>query len=221
MRGTQSVGIALLFWTAGAIYGITGTYLYIELGLTIPYYSKIGASVPRSGGTLNYLQHMFPWPAYRPQTFLLITCVFGMIYIVLGNMAGNCLVFGIRVLMAANFEPTNASVRGIAIAAATAACFIHTFSRRGGIWLGNVLAIIKVLILLLIVVTAFCALGGAFNTKTWGDENMSLHTSFANASQDSYGYTEAFLAVIFASTGFEEPNYVSSEQWCRDMSPNS
>jgi Amino acid permease len=211
MRGTQSVGVSLLFWAAGAIYAITGTYLYVELGLTIPYYKELRAGVPRSGGTLNYLQHAFPWPYYRPNTFLLVTSIFAMAFIILGNMAGNCLVFGIQVLRAADVPVTNAAARGIAVSVATAACFIHAFSRRGGILLGNFLAIIKVLILLMIFITALCALGGVFHSKTWGDENLSLHTSFDGASQDSYGYTSAFLAVIFASTGFEQPNYVSSK----------
>lgn len=211
MRGTQSVGTSLLFWVAGAIYGITGAYLYIEFGLTIPRHeiNGVDTAVPRSGGTLNYLQYAFRWPAYRPGTVLLVTCIFAITFVLLGNMAGNCLVFGIRVLMAANVPVTNGSVRGIAISVATAACFIHAFSRRGGIWLGNFIAVIKVLILLMIIITAICALAGAFHSTTYADENMAIQHSFANASQDSYGYAQAFLAVLFASAGFEQPNYVS------------
>src|ERR1700761_8603627 len=134
MRGTQSTGISLLFWVAGAVYGIAGTYLYIELGLAIPRHliNGVDTGVPRSGGTLNYLQYAFPWPAYRPKTVLLVTCIFAVTFVLLGNMAGNCLVFGIRILMAVNAPVTNGAVRAIAIGVATAACFIHAFSRRGG-----------------------------------------------------------------------------------------
>jgi amino acid transporter len=211
MRGTDSVGATLLFWAAGALYGITGAYVYIELALTLPRHKVNGldTGIPRSGGTLNYIQYAFNWPAYRPGTVRLVTCLFAITYVVIGNMAGNCLIFGIRVLMAANVPVTNGTVRGIAICVATAACFIHSFSRRGGIWLGNVFALLKILILVLIIITSICALAGAFHGTSSAEQNLSIHNSFANASQDSYGYTQAFLSVLFASAGFEQPNYVS------------
>jgi hypothetical protein len=132
-----------------------------------------------------------------------------MAYIILGNMAGNCLIFGIRVLQAANVSENDSATRGIAVGVATFACLIHAFSRRGGIWLGNFLALIKVLILSLVIVTGICAWAGAFKTKNYVDENMAVSNSFANPAEDSYGYTQAFLAVIFAWSGFDQPNYVS------------
>jgi hypothetical protein len=157
----------------------------------------------------SQLQYVFPWPAYRPRTVLLITCVFGISYIILGNMAGNCLIFGIRALQAANVPVTDNAVRGLAIGAATAACLLHSFSRRGGIWLGNVFALIKVLILLFIIITGISAWAGVFHTKTYASDNMALENAFAHSSNDSFGYTEAFLAVIFSWSGFDQANYVS------------
>ena len=156
------------------------------------------------------LQYVFIWPAYRPRTVLLVTCVFAMAYIILGNMAGNCLVFGIRTLQAADAPVTSSAVRGLAVAAATLACLIHAFSRRGGIWLGNLFALIKVLMLTFVIVIAICAWAGVFHTKNYAYENLAANNSFREASQDSYGYTSAFLSVIFAWTGFDQPNYVSS-----------
>jgi len=124
-------------------------------------------------------------------------------------MAGNCLIFGIRTLQAANIPVTNNAVRGLAIGAATIACLIHSFSRRGGIWLGNIFALIKVLMLSLIIITGICVWAGAFHTQKYASDNMALNNSFADSSNDSYGYTQAFLAVIFAWDGFDQPNYVS------------
>jgi hypothetical protein len=212
MRGTHSVGISLLFWVAGAIYAIAGTYVYVELGLTLPRHKIEGVDtgVPRSGGTVNYLQYAFSWPAYRPGTVHLVTCVFALTYVIIGNMASNCLIFGVRVLMAANVPVTSGSARGIAICMATVACFIHAFSRRGAILLGNMFAIVKVLTLVLIIVTAICALAGVFGANA-AKQNLSVQNSFASASQDSYGYAQAFLAVLFACAGFEQPNYVSPQ----------
>ena len=124
-------------------------------------------------------------------------------------MAGNCLIFGIRTLEAANVEVTNSAVRGLAVAAATFACLIHALSRRGGIWLGNIFAVIKVMMLLLIIITGICAWAGAFDTRSYAVDNMAVDNAFKNSASEAYGYTKAFLAVIFAWSGFDQPNYVS------------
>jgi amino acid transporter len=155
------------------------------------------------------LQYVFTWPAYRQRTVLLVTCVFAAGYIIIGNMAGNCLIFGVRTLEAANVPITNSAVRGLAVAAATLACIIHSFSRRGGIYLSNVFALVKVMMLLLIIITGICAWAGAFHTSTYASQNMAVNKAFVDPSSDSYGYTKAFLAVIFAWSGFDQPNYVS------------
>jgi hypothetical protein len=57
MLGTQSVGVTLLFWAAGAVYTIAGTHLNIEFGLSTPRHKFEGREqgIPRSGGTLNYV----------------------------------------------------------------------------------------------------------------------------------------------------------------------
>lgn len=136
--------------------------------------------------------------------------MFAAAYIILGNMAGNCLIFGIRTLEAANAEVTNSAVRGLAVGAATLACLIHAISRRGGIWLGNVFALIKVMMLLLIIITGICAWAGAFDTTTYAVDNMAVNKAFEEPADDSYGYTKAFLAVLFAWSGFDQPNYVCS-----------
>jgi amino acid transporter len=210
MRGTHSIGASLLLWAAGVIYGICGCHVFIELGLTIPQVNVNGADVgiPRSGGIIHYLQYSYGWPSYRPGTVRLIGCVYSLIYIIIGNVAPNCLVFGQRVLMSADVPVTNGAVRGIAISVATATCLIHAISRRGGIWLSNVFAVVKILILLLICITAICASAGAFHTTTPAVQNMAVENSFAGASNNSYGYTQAFLAVIFACSAVEQPTYV-------------
>lgn len=126
-------------------------------------------------------------------------------------MAGNCLVFGIRIIQAAGHEPSkyDGAVRGIAFGVATFACLIHTFSRRGGIWLGNLFALIKVLLLTLMVIVGICAWGGAFKTKNYVSENMAVQNAFAKPATEPFGYVTAFLSIIFAWTGFDQPTYVS------------
>lgn len=215
MRGTDSTGASLLLWFAGIVYCLSGTHVYIEYGLNVPRYTIDGVeqSVPRSGGDLNYLQYVYRKPAYRKGTVLLSTCLFGVGFIALGNMAGNSINFAQRVLEAANVEnASNGAVRGIAIGVAVVTCFIHAFSRRGGIWLNNVFAIIKIMILLLIIITAIIVgAGGLPKTDNVITDNTKTIESFKGASGDANGYAQAFLAIIFSMSGFEQPNYVLGE----------
>ncbi len=145
----------------------------------------------------SQLQYVYRRPRYRKNTILFVTCLFGIAFISLGNMAGNSISFALRVLQAAGVQnPENGAVRGIAIGVATFACFIHTFSRRGGIWLNNILAAIKLCMLLLIIVTAIIVgAGGLPNTKNQIVANTTPSSAFGDASQDSNGYALAFLSI--------------------------
>jgi amino acid transporter len=221
MAGTRSPGAALMLWFVGIVYVAVGAHVYIEYGLSVPRYWIHGVeqSVPRSGGDLNYLSYVYRRPAYRRGTVLFVPTVFSICFIILGNVAGNSLQFASRVLLAAGHEsPSNGAVRGIAVASAVFACFIHAFSRRGGLVLNNALAMVKVAILVLIVATAIAAAAGAFGGGVGSvvSQNLSAATSFSadgldGGGGDSYGYVRAFLAIVFTFSGFEQPNYVLGE----------
>jgi amino acid transporter len=213
MQGTHSTGASLLLWLLGSIYCLSGTHVYMEYGLNIPRYTIHGVeqSVPRSGGDLKYLQHVYRQPS--KDSVLLSTCLFSIAFISLGNMAGNCISFSIRVLRAADIEdPSPGAVRGIALAIAAITCTIHALSRRGGIWLNNLLAMIKMAILLFIVVVAIVvSAGGLPKAKNVFTQNTKPSESFRNASEDANGYAYAFLAIIFSFSGYEQVNYVMGE----------
>lgn len=51
--------------------------------------------------------------------------MYGIVFIILGNLSGNAVSFGTYVMEAAGAEPTRGAVRGIAIAALTLAIGIH------------------------------------------------------------------------------------------------
>lgn len=215
MKGTGSTGASLLLWFAGVIYCLSGTHVYIEYGLNVPRYTINGVeqSVPRSGGDLNYLQYVYPRPAYRKNTVTLSMCIFGVGFIAFGNMAGNAINFGVRLLRAAGVdEPDNGVVRAIAIVVATLTCFIHAFSRRFGIWLSNAFAILKAGILLLMVVTAIVvAARGLPKTENVISQNTDTKTAFQTERNDANGYAHGFLAIIFSYWGFDQPNYIMGE----------
>lgn len=134
-------------------------------------------------------------------------CLFGISFICVGNMAGNSIICALRLLQAANpgvpaEDFSNGTVRGIAIAIAVLACFIHTVSRRGGILLNNIFALIKVGILLLIIATACAVSRGGLHKAVDGTPvpdvfaaNTGPGVAFANKSLDGNGYASAFLSI--------------------------
>ncbi|KAK3331585.1 high-affinity methionine permease [Cercophora scortea] len=211
-----------------------GTHVYIEYGLNVPRYVIEGLeqAVQRNGGDLHYLQFVYDWPHYKKDTVLLMGTLFGISFIFVRNMASTCINFGVRVLQAARpgDEPKNGEVRAIAIAAAAFACMIHVVSRRYGIWLNNLLAVVKVGILLVIIFTTLAVVGGGVHDKNGNRvpnvwmQNMDPKVAFkAPASPDGdvnnadlaqgtvTGYAASFLSIIYAYSGFEQANYVLGE----------
>ncbi|KNB12135.1 hypothetical protein FOXG_11788 [Fusarium oxysporum f. sp. lycopersici 4287] len=170
MLGVRSPGIAILFWLCGCVYALAGAHVYIEYGLNIPRYVIDGVeqSVPRSGGNLHYLQYVFPWPRYKKGIVMLSGVLYGISFICIGNMAGNCINCALRLVEAANPEIdagdlSEGTIRGIAIVIAIFPCWIHAFSRRGGILLNNLLALIKVLMLIFMIIATWAVAVFAFS----------------------------------------------------------
>jgi L-asparagine transporter-like permease len=124
-------------------------------------------------------------------------------------MAGNGIAFAEYFLAAIGAETSNNAVRGVAVGIATLACLLHGIWRKGGIYLNNFFGIIKILILVMIFVVGVCAAAGVFTAKAIAKDNLNVHHSFSNSAAGSYGYSEAFLGIIFAFGGFNQANYVS------------
>ena len=62
-QNTKSLGLSVIYWMCGSIFALAGTYIYVELGLTIPRFPwKNGVEIctPRNGGELNYVR-TFPF----------------------------------------------------------------------------------------------------------------------------------------------------------------
>ncbi|KAI9166408.1 High-affinity methionine permease [Paramyrothecium foliicola] len=215
LEGTDSIGASMLLWLAGIIYCLCGTFVYIEYGLNAPRYfiNGVEQSVPRSGGDLNYLQFVFRRPAYRKNTVLMSICIFGICFITFGNMAGNAIKFSTGLLRAVGIKnPGNGPVRGMSIAVSLLTCFIHAFSRRGGIYLNNMFAMIKIAMLILIIVIAIMVAANAMpETHNVFMENVDSKKAFKLKNADANGYARAFLAVIFSFWGYEQPTNVLGE----------
>lgn len=76
-------------------------------------------------------------------------------------------------MQAANIAEDNAAVRGLAVVSLTFACIIHAFWRKGGIVLNNLLAFVKVSMLLAIIIIGFASSAGA----SFGNVSPGLNSS--------------------------------------------
>ena len=143
--------------------------------------------------------------------------MYGIVFIILGNLSGNAIAFGIYVMSAAGYdEPSRGPVIGLAIGALTIACLVHTASRRGGIILNNSFAVVKVLILLLIIIFGFMraagyTFGGHANPATHPTHNFDLNKSFKGDGQNAPSFADSLLFIVYTFSGFEQPFYVLSE----------
>jgi L-asparagine transporter-like permease len=154
---------------------------------------------------------MYPWPHYSENTFLLMTSVYSITYIILGNVAANSLIFGVRVLQAAGISTDDQKrweVTLIAVAAVTVSCGIHATSRTIGIFLSNLFAVIKVLLLFMMIVVGCVAWAQGFKTEVYATENLTANRAFATVSTNANSNAQAFVAVLYAWGGIDQPNSV-------------
>jgi amino acid transporter len=146
----------------------------------------------------------------RPE--FLMTCIFGILFITFGNLAGNAIQFGVFMMTAINpgcpetdscFK--KAHVIGWAVSILTICALINIFTRKFAIGLNNILAILKIL---LIVVMAFL---GIIYGSVHGDNCRQI--SWQNYG-DSGRFGDIVLALFYAMypyTGYEQPFYVLAE----------
>src|SRR5437868_4128230 len=86
-----------------------------------------------------------------------MTCTFGMAFLVLGNLAGNALQFGIYVQTAIDPQCQDSCVQrwpviGQAIYVLTVSALVNVSTRRFSIWLNNIFGVLKVALLIVIAV---------------------------------------------------------------------
>ena len=143
--------------------------------------------------------------------------MFGIVFIILGNLSANAIAFGIYVMSAAGYDdPSRGSVIGLAIGALSCACLVHVASRRGGIVLNNIFAVLKVAILLIIIILGFIrsrgyTFGGHANADDFPTHNFDLNKAFKGDVQNAPSFADALLLSVFTYSGFKQPFYVSVE----------
>ena len=153
------------------------------------------------------LEYVFP--------HMLTTCMYGIVFIILGNLSGNAIAFGIYVMSAAGYDdPPRGPVIGLAIGVLSCASLVHVASRRGGIILNNTFAVLKVGILLVIIVLGFTrsrgyTFGGRANPNDFPTHNFDLDKSFQGDGHNAPSFANALLFCVFTYSGFKQPFYAS------------
>ena len=140
--------------------------------------------------------------------------MYGFVFVILGNLSGNAIAFGMYVMRAAGRPDHDAAIRGLAVAVLTIACLLHGSWRKLGVVVNNVLALIKVLTLIAVIGIGFAAGAGAsFGSGPVGKgasrDNFSTHTSFDHARGNVADYSASMLLVVYSFSGFKQPFYVS------------
>ncbi|PMD47200.1 high affinity methionine permease [Hyaloscypha variabilis F] len=186
-----SVGLSLFIWVIGMLIAGAGMMTYLEFG----------TGIPRNGGEKNYLEYVYRRPKF------LVTAMYAGYVVLLGWAGSNSVIFGEYILSAANVEVNRWNQRGVGLACVTSAFLIHGLALKWGLRLQNLLGIIKLLILLLIIVSGFAALGG--HLKVEKPDNFS--NAFAGTTGSAYGIVTALYNVIWSYIGYSNANYALSE----------
>jgi len=111
-------------------------------------------------------------------------------------------------LTAARVDVNRFNQRAIGIACITSAFLIHGLALKWGLRLQNALGAIKVIILLIIIIGGFVALGGHVKLDEKPD---NFTNAFQGTTGSAYGVVTALYNVIWSYIGYSNANYALSE----------
>ncbi|BEI82026.1 hypothetical protein CcaverHIS002_0211860 [Cutaneotrichosporon cavernicola] len=186
-----SVGMSLVMWVVGSIIAAAGMWVYIVWG----------TAIPRNGGEKNYLEYLFRKPKF------LATCAYAANGVLLGWASGNSIVFGEYILRALNHSPDQWTRRIVAFMAITFCFLLHGTRVRWGLYLQNVLGMLKIGILLVVVVTGFFAFGGHLKV----DKPDNFTNAFEGTTASASSFCLSLYNVIWSFVGYHNANFALSE----------
>jgi len=117
-------------------------------------------------------------------------------------------VFGEYILRAANQEnPGQWTRRLIGFAGITFAFLLHGTRIRWGLWVQNVLGTLKLIILAIVIICGFVALGGHLKVP----KPNNFHNAFEGTTASASSFCLSLYSVIWSFVGFSNVNYALSE----------
>ncbi|KIK58841.1 hypothetical protein GYMLUDRAFT_45139 [Collybiopsis luxurians FD-317 M1] len=189
-----SVGLSLFTWVIGATVASAGMWVYVVWG----------TALPKNGGEKNYLEYLFRKPRF------LVTSVFAADAVLLAWAAGNSLVFGEYILEAANKEAGRWTLRLVGFACITFAFLFHGTALKWGLYLQNGLGVFKFVVLLVVIIAGFMALGGHVDDGT-GQKPRNFDHAFEGTTASASSFCLSLYNVIWSYIGFSNINYALSE----------
>jgi amino acid transporter len=148
--------------------------------------------------------------------------IVSIIFVLITNYAANAVMFAKLILQAFNPEIINPDyrlVKFIALVTLTAVCLLHTFSRRLGVFINNSLAIYKMILVVIIILTGAVAMGTG-KGKSPAVKDLEYIPPGTHNFDDSFGFPfkptmsnwgNSVLGVLWAYSGWENANYVLGE----------
>lgn len=189
-----SVGTALLIWAGGSLVAFTGLLVYMELG----------SAIPKNGGEKNYLEYIYRKPKF------LVTGMYASYVFFLGWAASNSVIVGQYLLSAAGKEQAEWPSRGIGLGVITFSFLLNAINVKAGLFISNLLGLFKVVIVLLITVTGWVALGGGIKNKEF-QPTHNFSNAFEGSSPTGFGIVNALYNVIWSYVGYSNANYALGE----------
>jgi amino acid transporter len=130
--------------------------------------------------------------------------IYAFCFVFLYNSATNAMQFANQVLISSagpnpNYVPDQRLLRFIAVSALTFVCLLHYFSGRAGRALNQVLAMLKIVMLVVVLVAGIVRVSGQVKTD-WSLEASTVPSSSATA----------FLQILFSFSGWENATFVSN-----------
>jgi amino acid transporter len=151
------------------------------------------------------LEYIFKAPDF------FISCVYGITFLIFGNLAGNAIQFG--VYMQTAIDPNcqegcmgSGPVVGWALGVLILCALINITTPKGSIRINNTFAVLKVL---LVVVMIFLGIG--WSVKSGGEGCKSIKWEYKGRVGGFGDVIQALAFAIYPSTGFEQPFYVLAE----------
>ncbi|RMZ87064.1 hypothetical protein DV736_g5712, partial [Chaetothyriales sp. CBS 134916] len=197
LKGTGSVGLALIYWFIGFLIAASSLSVYLEYASYFPN---------RSGSEVVYLEQAFPRPQY------LFPITFAIQSVLLSFSASNAIVLAEYLYRINGATPTNWELKGVAVAGYTVAFLFVAFSTRFSYLASNGIGFVKLLTLIFVAITGLVVLGG--NVSRVPNPHVNFRNSFSGfggTQASAYGVTNALVKIIFSYAGYENAFNVVNE----------
>jgi amino acid transporter len=197
LKGTGSVGLALIYWFIGFLISASALAVYLEFASYFPN---------RSGAEVVYLEQSYPRPRYLfPVTFAIQT-------VLLSFSSSNAVVLAEYLFRISNHTPSNWQIKGVAIAGYTLAFLFVVFNTKWSYRISNAIGIVKLLTLIFIAITGFVVLGGHVHRVPHPTANFhNAFHGFEGTQASAYGVTNALVKIVYSYQGYANAFNVVNE----------